>query len=187
MTKTEKEDACSDWRTHDGMDCCRFDVITDKGTYDAVGLSQDAAANRQLYISAVRSLLKPGGLLVITSCNTTRGELTEDFCGREEGGEGCECAGKGEDEASPDQAHMHTGVSEKFCGVEKSGEGSERAGRGDVEASADQAHRQSGVAAAGRGAMSGVFEYVDHVRTYPVFRFGGVDGSKVCTVAFRRT
>ncbi|CAL8468136.1 g7675 [Coccomyxa elongata] len=129
----------------------RFDVITDKGTYDAVGLSQGAAANRQLYISAVRSLLKPEGLLVITSCNTTREELMEDFCGGEESGEGCECAGKGEDEAGPDQAHMH-----------------------------------SGVAAAGRGAMR-VFEYVDHVRTYPVFRFGGVEGSKVCTVAFRRT
>lgn len=130
------------------MGCCRFDVITDKGTFDAVGLSQDATANKQLYINAIGNLLKPGGLLVITSCNTTREELIEEFCGDDMSGEGCECAGKGDAEASPDQAHRH-----------------------------------SDVAAAGRG----LFEYVDHVGTYPMFRFGGVEGSKVCTVAFRRT
>ncbi|EIE20666.1 S-adenosyl-L-methionine-dependent methyltransferase [Coccomyxa subellipsoidea C-169] len=96
----------------------RFEVVTDKGTFDAVGLSQDAAANRKLYITAVSSLLKSGGLLVITSCNTTREELTAEFCGSRAGG--------------------------------------------------------------------GIFEYVDHVRTYPMFRFGGVEGSRVCTVAFRR-
>ncbi|KAJ3704434.1 hypothetical protein LUZ61_008139 [Rhynchospora tenuis] len=28
------------------------------------------------------------------------------------------------------------------------------------------------------------FRYLDHVRTYPTFRFGGVEGSRVCTVAF---
>lgn len=28
------------------------------------------------------------------------------------------------------------------------------------------------------------FEYVDHIRTYPTFRFGGVDGSRVSTIAF---
>ena len=130
------------------MGCCRFDVITDKGTFDAVGLSQDAAANKQLYMSAVSSLLKPRGLLVITSCNTTREELIEEFCGGKSSGKGCECAGKGDAEAGPDQAQMHSGVS-----------------------------------AAGRGN----FEYVDHVRTYPVFKFGGVEGSRVCTVAFRQT
>lgn len=29
-------------------------------------------------------------------------------------------------------------------------------------------------------------QYVDHVRTYPTFRFGGVEGSRVCTAAFIR-
>lgn len=29
-----------------------------------------------------------------------------------------------------------------------------------------------------------VLEYIDHVRTYPTFRFGGSEGSQVCTVAF---
>lgn len=31
------------------------------------------------------------------------------------------------------------------------------------------------------------FEYIDHVRTYPTFRFGGVEGSRVSTVAFIRS
>ena len=98
---------------------CRFDLITDKGTFDAVGLSEGAAANRQLYTEAAARLLKPGGLLVITSCNSTRQELCEHLCG-------------------------------------------------------------------GKGPPTQLFEYLDHVRTYPTFRFGGCEGSKVCTVAFKR-
>ena len=31
-----------------------------------------------------------------------------------------------------------------------------------------------------------MFQYIDHVRTYPKFKFAGVEGTKVCTVAFRR-
>lgn len=31
-----------------------------------------------------------------------------------------------------------------------------------------------------------IFEYVDHVRTYPKFKFGGVEGTRVCTIAFRK-
>ena len=30
------------------------------------------------------------------------------------------------------------------------------------------------------------FEYVDHVKTYPKFKFAGIEGTKVCTVAFRK-
>ncbi|KAG0457956.1 hypothetical protein HPP92_023113 [Vanilla planifolia] len=30
------------------------------------------------------------------------------------------------------------------------------------------------------------FKYLDHVRTYPTIMFGGVEGSRVCTVAFCR-
>ena len=30
------------------------------------------------------------------------------------------------------------------------------------------------------------FEYVDHVRTHPKFKFGGMEGTKVCTVAFKK-
>lgn len=31
-----------------------------------------------------------------------------------------------------------------------------------------------------------LFSYVDHVRTYPTFKFGGVEGSRVATVAVRK-
>jgi hypothetical protein len=30
------------------------------------------------------------------------------------------------------------------------------------------------------------FALVDKVKTYPVFRFGGVEGTKVCTLAFQK-
>ncbi|KAA6428876.1 MAG: methyltransferase 10 [Trebouxia sp. A1-2] len=44
--------------------CVFFDVITDKGTLDAVGLMQDADINRAKYQQSVWSLLKSNGLLV---------------------------------------------------------------------------------------------------------------------------
>ena len=31
-----------------------------------------------------------------------------------------------------------------------------------------------------------MFQHIDHVRTYPKFKFAGVEGTKVCTVAFMR-
>ncbi|XP_008800933.2 EEF1A lysine methyltransferase 2 isoform X2 [Phoenix dactylifera] len=36
------------------------------------------------------------------------------------------------------------------------------------------------------GSGAAVFRYLDHVRTYPTIMFGGVEGSRVCTVAFLR-
>jgi hypothetical protein len=131
---------------------CRFEVITDKGTFDAVSLSEDAAANRERYITAVRSLVKPQGLLVITSCNTTREELIEEFCG-----------------ASTD----HSIGARNSATVPDDGKGysPNAANEGDCHMAAPKDGWR--------------FEYVDHVRSYPVFRFGGIEGSRVCTVAFR--
>ena len=73
---------------------------------------------RQQYQREVAKLLKPGGLLVITSCNSTQDELVEDFAFAQQG-------------------------SSALC-----------------------------------------FTYLDHVKTYPCFVFGGITGTKVCTVAF---
>lgn len=56
-----------------------FDVIVDKGTYDAVSLSEDGVENRKKYVSSVFDLLKNNGLFVLTSCNWTKGELDEQF------------------------------------------------------------------------------------------------------------
>ena len=83
-------------------------------------------------------------------------------------------------------------------------------GRGDAEASGaatsagDNAHSANGSYAACGSSSSASdnaqlgteaqadhslthFQVVDWVRTYPTFRFGGVEGTRVCTVAFRRT
>ncbi|KAJ9582420.1 hypothetical protein L9F63_003218 [Diploptera punctata] len=59
----------------------QFSVALDKGTYDAISLHPDNPKHkREQYISKVRSLLKPQGLLVITSCNWTEKELISHFC-----------------------------------------------------------------------------------------------------------
>ena len=122
-----------------------FDVLTDKGTLDAVGLRADGAPARARYRQAALRLLAPRGLLVVTSCNSTLAELAAEFCG-------------------PDA-----------CGA---GAGGARTDAGDS--------RPCGCKHAGEGNAKAHWELVDHVRTYPVFRFGGVEGSRVCTVAFRR-
>ena len=131
---------------------CRFDVITDKGTFDAVGLAEGAPAKQRLYVRAAASLLKPAvGLLVITSCNSTREELVAHFCRSSSDCHGPQGCGPRDAESGGDCAGDH-GAMNPCCGE------SERA----------------------------QFEYVDHVRTYPTFCFGGREGSRVCTVAFRR-
>ena len=131
---------------------CRFDVITDKGTFDAVGLAEGAPAKQRLYVRAAASLLKPSvGLLVITSCNSTREELVDHFCRSGCSGHGAGGCGPGPSEGGDGCAAVHGATSHH-------GSEDERA----------------------------QFEYVDHVRTYPTFRFGGREGSRVCTVAFRR-
>ncbi|PKA56942.1 hexaprenyldihydroxybenzoate methyltransferase [Apostasia shenzhenica] len=38
----------------------------------------------------------------------------------------------------------------------------------------------------GKGSRGCAFRYLDHIRTYPTIMFGGVEGSRVCTVAFLR-
>lgn len=36
------------------------------------------------------------------------------------------------------------------------------------------------------GQTSAPFQYIDHIRSYPTFMFGGVEGSRVATAAFLR-
>lgn len=94
-----------------------FSIITDKGTLDAIGLSGRPDA-RAAYQESVWSRLKEGGLLIVTSCNSTREELLDEFC-------------------SPTRSLK-------------------------------------------------VWTEVDHIKTHPKFRFGGLEGSKVATVAFQK-
>lgn len=56
-----------------------FDLILDKGTLDAIALSdekyKDGMTGHQIYPQNVSKLLKKGGILLITSCNFTEEEL----------------------------------------------------------------------------------------------------------------
>ncbi|OAR02121.1 hypothetical protein LLEC1_01644 [Akanthomyces lecanii] len=64
-----------------------FDVVLDKGTFDAISLSDatDAAGRRacEAYRARVLPLLPVGGLFLITSCNWTEDELRGWFVGGE--------------------------------------------------------------------------------------------------------
>lgn len=66
-----------------------FDVVLDKGTFDAVSLCEegDGRGGRicEGYRDTVGRLVRKGGLLVVTSCNWTEGELRRWFEGEGEG------------------------------------------------------------------------------------------------------
>lgn len=64
-----------------------YDVVLDKGTYDAICLdpAQEEANQKgedgpkERYIEKVRQMISADGRLLITSCNWTREELIRDF------------------------------------------------------------------------------------------------------------
>lgn len=62
-----------------------FDVVLDKGTFDAISLSseKDSSGRRvcESYGSRVLPLVKNGGLFIVTSCNWTEEELRTWFEG----------------------------------------------------------------------------------------------------------
>ncbi|KAL2111748.1 hypothetical protein VUR80DRAFT_9390 [Thermomyces stellatus] len=72
-----------------GAEASGWDVVTDKGTFDAICLSaaRDSAGRRvsEGYKSRVARLVKQGGLFIVTSCNWTEDELRAWFVGGEEG------------------------------------------------------------------------------------------------------
>lgn len=61
----------------------KFDIIHDKGTYDAVSLNpDDPAVKRKLYIENVYDITADGGMFILSSCNWTEDELCESLNGR---------------------------------------------------------------------------------------------------------
>ena len=64
-----------------------FDVVLDKGTFDAISLSAEVDKQGQRlcenYATAVKPLVKRGGMLLITSCNWTEKELNEWIVGND--------------------------------------------------------------------------------------------------------
>ncbi|XP_062004700.1 uncharacterized protein LOC133721941 [Rosa rugosa] len=109
----------------------QFQLVVDKGTLDAIGLHPDGAIKRIIYWDSVLRLMAPGGILVITSCNSTKEELVQEV----------------------ENFNQRTGVTQ------------------DQEGCKDTAPQ---------------LQYLNHVRTYPTFMFGGSVGSRVATVAFLR-
>ncbi|KAF3789552.1 Protein-lysine N-methyltransferase [Nymphaea thermarum] len=111
----------------------QFQLVTDKGTFDAVGLHPDGPARRNMYWESISKLVAPGGLLVITSCNNTKDELVQ--------------------EAESFRPRLLAAVASDTQGSEPT---------------------------------LPPFRYLDHVKSYPTFRFGGVEGTRVATVTFVR-
>ncbi|KAL7141645.1 hypothetical protein ABFS83_08G067700 [Erythranthe nasuta] len=56
----------------------KFQLVTDKGTLDAIGLHPDGPIKRIMYWDSISGLVASGGLLVITSCNSTKDELIQE-------------------------------------------------------------------------------------------------------------
>ncbi|XP_060097431.1 EEF1A lysine methyltransferase 2 [Heteronotia binoei] len=57
-----------------------FHVCIDKGTFDAISLNPENAAEKQKhYVKSLHRILRPGGLFLITSCNWTKEELLNEF------------------------------------------------------------------------------------------------------------
>ena len=53
----------------------KYDIVVDKGTFDAISLAEKAVADKRVYVANIARLLTSGGLLLITSCNWTEEEL----------------------------------------------------------------------------------------------------------------
>ncbi|GMK58327.1 hypothetical protein CspeluHIS016_0503590 [Cutaneotrichosporon spelunceum] len=64
-----------------------WDLVMDKGTFDALALSQEPVAEKggrlpsRVYPEQVARLVKPGGFFLITSCNFTEDEVKHRFGG----------------------------------------------------------------------------------------------------------
>ncbi|XP_066477041.1 EEF1A lysine methyltransferase 2 isoform X2 [Tiliqua scincoides] len=57
-----------------------FQICIDKGTFDAISLNPDNAAEKmKQYVKALHRILRPNGFFLITSCNWTREELLREF------------------------------------------------------------------------------------------------------------
>ncbi|KAM6444127.1 EEF1A lysine methyltransferase 2 isoform X2 [Python bivittatus] len=57
-----------------------FQICIDKGTFDAISLNSDGAAEkRKQYVKSLQRVLRSNGFFLITSCNWTKEELCKQF------------------------------------------------------------------------------------------------------------
>ena len=57
----------------------KFRIVIDKGTFDAVSLSESSVRDRERYLESVASMVQTDGMFLITSCNWTEAELIKHF------------------------------------------------------------------------------------------------------------
>lgn len=98
LAKSIAMDRDLDWIKYDAVDFlsdpewfvadyAQYQVVLDKGTYDAISLHPDqvqakkdgVAGPREKYVESVHRMIDPNGLFLITSCNWTKEELIENF------------------------------------------------------------------------------------------------------------
>lgn len=61
----------------------KFDIVHDKGTYDAISLHPDnPAEKRSTYIQHLHDITSDNGLLILSSCNWTENELCTSLNGK---------------------------------------------------------------------------------------------------------
>ena len=56
-----------------------YDIVVDKGTFDAISLGENAVRDKVTYVRNIGQVLVRGGLLLITSCNWTEVELVSQM------------------------------------------------------------------------------------------------------------
>lgn len=66
------------FRRHQAENSLKYDVLFDKGTFDAICLNEDKRM-RNRYVAAIMSMMTPSSYFVITSCNWTQQELIQIF------------------------------------------------------------------------------------------------------------
>lgn len=59
-------------------DSFKFDLLYDKGTFDAICLNEDKSM-RNKYVCSILAMMKPNSYFVITSCNWTQAEVIQMF------------------------------------------------------------------------------------------------------------
>ena len=64
----------------DDDDIAKFEIVHDKGTYDAITLKPETQeVNHSNYLAALNRLIIVNGYFIITSCNFTESELKDKF------------------------------------------------------------------------------------------------------------
>ncbi|XP_065577009.1 LOW QUALITY PROTEIN: EEF1A lysine methyltransferase 2-like [Artemia franciscana] len=57
----------------------KFGLILDKGTYDAISLSDNAVEDRGKYVENIHSIMLPNSFFLIATCNWTMEEIVQSF------------------------------------------------------------------------------------------------------------